>query len=145
MQRLRRSLAAFLVLLFVVPACARPSRESAALDRTVNVFMRDDNTYDPPEIGVSAGETVAFEVINEGNLVHELLIGDEEEQLRYAEQMEHGGHEGHGSSVPGVVVEPGQRKTFTYVIPPNKGRLYFGCHEPGHYEAGMHGELKYRP
>jgi uncharacterized cupredoxin-like copper-binding protein len=60
------------------------------------------------------------------------------------EQMEHGGHDGHGSSVPGVVVEPGKEGTFTYVTPAKKKRLFFGCHQPGHYEAGMLGELKYR-
>lgn len=144
MQRLQLSLVAVFLLAFIVTACARPSEESVTPDRTVKVFMRDDNTYDPPEIEVSAGETVAFEVTNEGALVHELLIGDEDEQLRYAEQMEHGDHEGHGSSVPGVVVEPGKREIFTYAVPPDKGRLYFGCHQPGHYEAGMRGELKYR-
>lgn len=144
MRRLLLGLVALFVLSSLVSACARPSETVAEADRKVIVFMRDDFTYEPKKIEVSAGETIAFEVTNHGNVVHELLIGNEAEQREYAEEMEEEGHEGHDSSIPGVVLEPGESETFTYVVPAKKGRLYFGCHQPGHYEAGMRGELKYR-
>ncbi len=144
MRRLLITLVALFVLSSLVSACARPSETTAAADKKVTVFMRDDFTYEPKEIEVKAGETIAFEVTNHGNVVHELLIGTEAEQREYGEQMMEEGHEGHDSSVPGVVLDPGKSDTFTYVVPARKGRLYFGCHQAGHYEAGMRGELKYR-
>ena len=145
MRRLLLGLVALSVLSSLVSACARPSETTAAADKQVTVFMRDDFTYEPKEIHVRAGETITFEVTNHGNVVHELLIGTEAEQREYAEQMEDESHEGHDSSVPGVVLDPGKSETFTYVVPVKKERLYFGCHQPGHYKAGMRGELKYRP
>lgn len=143
MRRLLLGLVALSVLSSLVSACAHPSETTAAADRKVTVFMRDDNSYEPKEIEVRSGETIAFEVTNHGNVVHELLIGSEAEQREYAEGMEEEGHEGHNSAVPGVVLEPGENETFTYVVPARKEKLFFGCHQPGHYQAGMRGELKY--
>jgi uncharacterized cupredoxin-like copper-binding protein len=144
MRRLLIGLVVLSVLSFLVSACARTSETVADVDRKVTVFMRDDFTYEPKEIEVRAGETIAFEITNHGNVVHEFLIGTEAEQREYAERMEEEDHEGHDSSVPGVVLDPGKSETITYVVPAKKARLYFGCHQPGHYEAGMRGELKYR-
>lgn len=35
------------------------------------------------------------------------------------------------------VVEPGQTETFDYTFASQAGEILAGCHEPGHYDAGM--------
>ena len=43
---------------------------------------------------------------------------------------------GHQTSA-GVSVEPGQTETFEYTFGDAGSDLLAGCHEPGHYDAGM--------
>ena len=94
--------------------------------------MTDDLRFDPSHIDVRVGETVRFELINSGQVVHEFLIGDEEEQAEYAREMGEGGHGAHSDES----VEPGGRSTIEYTFA-EAGELLAGCHEPGHYEGGM--------
>jgi uncharacterized cupredoxin-like copper-binding protein len=91
--------------------------------------------FDPAEIDVIAGETVQFVVTNEGDTDHEFLIGTEAEQAEFAEDMAAG--DSHAHSDAGVTVEPGQTETFDYTFDDAEVALLAGCHEPGHYEAGM--------
>lgn len=106
--------------------------------------MRDDNTYEPPEIEVDAGETVRFVVVNAGKLRHEFLIGTvaqhQGHETRMAEGGEHGGH--NGGELPGLSVAPGDEQDFVYTFPAKK-QLLFACHEVGHFEAGMKGDFRY--
>jgi uncharacterized cupredoxin-like copper-binding protein len=123
----------------VLAACA-PSAGSSAVPgsqaaRTVAVSMSDDLRFDPGEITVSQGETVTFVLTNEGQTRHEFLIGDEAEQAEYADEMASG--EMHHAGDVGVSVEPGQTQSFTYTFDDAQAELLAGCHEPGHYDAGM--------
>jgi uncharacterized cupredoxin-like copper-binding protein len=106
--------------------------------------MRDDNTYEPPEIEVDVGETVRFVVVNAGKLQHEFLIGTLVQHQEHETQMAEGGeHAGHGEELPGLIVAPGGEKDFVYTFPARK-ELLFACHEAGHFEGGMKGEFRYR-
>jgi uncharacterized cupredoxin-like copper-binding protein len=109
--------------------------------RSVMVTMRDDLTYEPARIEVREGESIKFVVVNKGGNRHEFLIGDENKQQEYEQAMRQGGHEKHGHEAPGVNVEPGKEKSFVFTVPRAEGRLFFGCHEPGHYQGGMKGEF----
>jgi uncharacterized cupredoxin-like copper-binding protein len=103
-------------------------------DRVIAVTMTDAFRYEPDSFTVQAGETVTFEVTNDGAIVHEFLVGDEEQQAEFAEEMASGG--GHHDGEDGVSVEPGATERFTHTFE-EAGDLLVGCHEPGHYEAGM--------
>lgn len=103
-------------------------------DRVIVVSMTDDFRYDPDSFSVGAGETITFEVTNDGTIVHEFLVGDEEQQAEFAEEMASG--DMHHDGEDGVSVEPGATERFTYTFE-TAGELLAGCHEPGHYEAGM--------
>lgn len=87
---------------------------------------------------------ISFQVANKGEVRHEFLVGTPEEhedhEKQVAEGEEHGAHE---SELEGVGVDPGNEKTFIFVVP-KEGDLLFGCHEPGHYEKGMKGSMRYR-
>lgn len=135
----------FLVWSFVLLAsCRSGSTDAPAVpEATIEVTMRDDNTYEPSEIEFDEGQTIRFVVANEGQLKHEFLIGTLAEHEEHATQMKEGEAKGmeHGSTLLGVSVEPGDESDFTYTFPSNR-QLIFGCHEPGHFEAGMKGEFR---
>ncbi len=112
-----------------------PGNSAAAQPRTIAVSMNDDLRFEPASFSVRAGETVRFVVSNEGQSVHEFLIGDEEDQARFEGEMgEMDGIEHDGEA--GVSVEPGTEEEFEYVFEA-AGELLAGCHEPGHYAGGM--------
>lgn len=107
----------------------------AGASRTVEVEMRDI-AYDPTTVSVPAGETVKFVFRNVGEAVHDAFIGDEAAQAGHGQDMRHseGGH--HGDSGLAVTVEPGKSASLTYTFD-EPGSVLIGCHQPGHYEAGM--------
>ena len=102
---------------------------------TISVSMTDELRFDPDEILATAGETVRFEVTNDGEIVHEFLIGDEAAQAQFEEEMSGDGVE--HTTDAGVSVDPGQTETFEYTVGEAGTELLAGCHEPGHYDGGM--------
>ena len=130
-------LLASLSLAFVLAACAsnQPTDGGGSVSRTIAVSMSDQLRFEPAQLQVEPGETVRFEVTNDGDIVHEFLIGDEAAQAAFEEEMA-GGEMDHDSDA-GVSVEPGQTESFDYTFASEKGEILAGCHEPGHYDAGM--------
>ena len=125
-----------LSLTLLIVACS--GREGSAGDgatvRTVTVAMTDDLRFEPDAFTVAAGETVRFEVTNEGASAHEFLIGDEAAQAEFEEAMR--GEMDHATDA-GVSLDPGMTGSFEYTFSSTMGDLLAGCHEPGHYDAGM--------
>jgi len=117
------------LLALALAACASPGT------RTIEVSMTDALRFEPGTIEVAPGETVQFEVTNDGQSVHEFLIGDEGEQAAFAEEMADDGM-AHDTDA-GVSVEPGATETFEYTFDAGEVDLLAGCHEPGHYDGGM--------
>lgn len=102
-----------------------------------------DIGFRPESVTVHHGETIRFIVINQGDLIHELVIGTELQQLAHAGEMsalsaadmaEHM----HGKT-NGVLVPPGETREFTWTFLTDIEQLQFACHVPGHFEAGMSG------
>lgn len=108
---------------------------AAAEARTVEVSMTDELRFEPETITVAPGETVRFVVTNNGQSVHEFLIGDETAQAEFASEMS--GDEMDHETTAGVSVDPGQTETFEYTFGDTDEVILAGCHEPGHYEGGM--------
>ncbi len=106
-------------------------------DRVVDVAMTD-NAFNPSSITVSSGETVTFRFTNNGAVAHEAFIGDAKEQAEHGESMESGEHtEGHDmAGGDALVLKPGDKGDLTYAFE-EAGEILIGCHQPGHYEAGM--------
>ena len=143
-------------------ASGEPGKASEA-SRTITVEMYD-NYYEPESIIVSPGETVRFVVENKGNLVHEFNIGTPEMHEGHQEEMmmmvEHGviqggkpNHDmmsmdmGNGKTMKhddpnSVLLEPGQSKEVVWKFT-EKGDIEFACNVPGHYQAGMYGDVNF--
>lgn len=86
--------------------------------RTIEIVARDF-TYNPSEITVRAGEAVNIRVVNQGTVVHDLMI-------------------------PGIgihfMVPVGQSVTSGFKVN-RPGEYEFFCGIPGHREAGMIGKI----
>ena len=139
-----------------------PGKASEA-SRTITVEMYD-NYYEPEEITVKPGETVRFVVENKGSLVHEFNIGTpamhESHQKEMMMMVEHGviqggklNHNmmemdmGNDQSMKhddpnSVLLEPGESQEIVWTFT-EKGDIEFACNVPGHYQAGMYGDVNF--
>ena len=108
---------------------------------TVIEVAMTDMAFTPTVVAVNAGETVRFRFRNDGQAIHEAVIGDAAFQQEHADEMAAMGSSGnmhHGTSdepAP-LVVQPGETGELTYTAS-SAGSLLIGCHQPGHWEAGM--------
>ncbi|MEX0666712.1 MAG: plastocyanin/azurin family copper-binding protein [Acidimicrobiia bacterium] len=129
-------LAPILSLSLMLVACSSSDGAGSSGDElpTIAVSMTDELRFEPDAFTVAAGETVRFEVTNEGQSTHEFLIGDEADQAGFEEAMQ--GDMDHGTDA-GVSVDPGQTDSFEYTFGEAGAQLLAGCHEPGHYDGGM--------
>lgn len=109
--------------------------DAAEADRAVEVAMTD-NAFDPTRLTVAAGETVTFKFTNNGAVAHDAFIGDAEAQTEHGESMatDTEGHNMDGGDA--LLLEPGDSGELTYTFD-EAGEILIGCHQPGHYDAGM--------
>ncbi len=136
--------------------------KAAEVTRTVNISMKD-NFFEPAGLSFKEGETVRFVVKNAGEFVHEFTIATAEMHKEHAPEMkmmvEHGvlepdriNHEaakamqasmGHGmhNEANSLLLEPGKSGEIIWKFPA-RATLEFACNVPGHYDAGMMGEIK---
>jgi uncharacterized cupredoxin-like copper-binding protein len=102
--------------------------------RTVDVTMRDI-MFDPPVVTVKDGETVTINFHNEGKIRHDAFLGDEAAQAEHEKKMS-GGSMGGAHDDDAISIEPGKYGSLTHTYKAGD-MLLIGCHEPGHYAAGM--------
>jgi uncharacterized cupredoxin-like copper-binding protein len=127
-------------LLAVATACSQTGGpESELADGDVTIEMRD-TLFSPDDLTVDRGQEVTFRFVNKGKLRHDAFIGDEEAQGMHEEEARMSDDEGHGGHAAeekdAITVEPGKTGTLTYRFT-KRGETIIGCHEPGHYTAGM--------
>jgi uncharacterized cupredoxin-like copper-binding protein len=123
--------------------------DAADADRTLDVETTEDGGfhYEPSSIDVSAGEVVTFRIHNVGQARHEFVLGDRVQQQDHEAEMRRMASEGDmmmHDDPNAVAVEPGETKELTWRFT-TPGDLEYGCHEPGHYAAGMHGDVTVSP
>jgi uncharacterized cupredoxin-like copper-binding protein len=113
--------------------------DDAPATRTVDVAMVDI-AFEPATIDVKEGETIRFVFTNTGQLPHDAFIGDTDAQAEHGTEMRQADdgprHSGAGGSGNGITVEPGETLGLTYTFD-DRAAVEIGCHQPGHYEAGM--------
>jgi uncharacterized cupredoxin-like copper-binding protein len=108
----------------------------------IQIEALDELAWDPPSVTVQAGETVTFEVRNDGEIQHEFVLGSEEVQEAHEmAAMEGMEHEGAGEEALAVVeLPPGETQEVSVTLD-EPGEILYGCHEPGHYDGGMVGTV----
>lgn len=109
-------------------------------DRTINVSMFDTFSFQPTEVSVKMGETVAFEVTNEGEIPHEFVLGDRAFQEQHEAEMADMGGDLPPDEPFAVSLQPGETKTVAWTFS-RMGSFEYACHVAGHYDAGMVGPI----
>jgi uncharacterized cupredoxin-like copper-binding protein len=110
--------------------------------RTVVVRMSDRMRFAPELIQVKLGETLRFDIRNDGRMLHEMVIGTAPTLEAHAALM---------LKFPGMEhdepymahVAPGQRGRIDWTFN-RAGDFEFACLIAGHYQAGMKGRILVR-
>jgi uncharacterized cupredoxin-like copper-binding protein len=110
--------------------------------RTIKISMKD-MAYSLAELKVKEGETIRFIITNNDEADHEFTLGPKEMQAEHRMMMEKMMDEDmemkHGD--PNAVSIPeGQVKELVWKFG-EPAHIEFACNIPGHYEAGMKGEI----
>jgi uncharacterized cupredoxin-like copper-binding protein len=109
------------------------------VDRVIQIDMTDAMTYSPASVAVAIGETIKFEVTNSGKLVHEFVIGASDEIMEHHELMKK--FPGMEHDEPNSVSLESNASGEVIWKFLRSGTFEFACLQPGHYEAGMKGNL----
>jgi uncharacterized cupredoxin-like copper-binding protein len=85
---------------------------------------------------------VRFIIRNDGKLLHEMVLGTQEELAKHAELMRKFPDMEHDEAHM-VHVQPGRTEVMVWQFN-QPGEFRFACLVPGHYEAGMTGTITVR-
>jgi len=113
--------------------------------------MTDNMRFTPAALTVERGETVRFVVRNDGKIMHEMVLGTQQTlkehagMMRKSHSMEHAEtmQKSHGmvhDEAYMVHVAPGKTGEIVWEFT-QAGPVQFGCLIPGHFEAGMIGNV----
>ncbi|MBI3746920.1 MAG: plastocyanin [Chloroflexi bacterium] len=118
------------------PAATRSAvaSPSAAVQR-IEVKLTDALRMEPAGMTVKAGQSVTFVVTNAGAIQHEFFVGDQAAQDDHERVMASMGAMGMNEP-DGIVLKPGETMELTHTFS-TAGAFQAGCHESGHYTAGM--------
>jgi uncharacterized cupredoxin-like copper-binding protein len=100
--------------------------------RLVEMAMDDTLKFMPATVTVAKGETIRFLLTNTGTVTHEFAVGPKDKV--------------DADEVDGVIVKEADEilahkiKVVDYTFD-GPGPYGFACHEPGHFEAGMKGDI----
>lgn len=115
--------------------------EASDASRVIEITANDDFTFFPSGATVANGETVTFRVTNAGKIPHDFVLGDAHMQDEHeAEMAEMGGDMAMHDEPNAFVLEPGETKDMTWHMT-GDADILFGCHQTGHYAAGMKGTV----
>lgn len=134
-----------LAMTIFVAACGEGGQSSpttnvadgtATGQRTVEVAM-EDMKFVQAALTVQAGETIDFRFTNNGQVAHDAFVGDNAAQMEHeAEMAQMGTTRDHDDAEAAIVLQPGESGELSYTFS-DVGTYEVGCHQPGHYAAGM--------
>jgi len=110
------------------------------VNRTILITMTDKMRFHPEKIDVKLGETIRFQVKNEGKLMHEMVIGTKPVLDKHAELMLKNPNMEHDEAYMAHVA-PGKTGEIIWKFN-RKGGFDFACLMAGHYQAGMIGKIE---
>jgi uncharacterized cupredoxin-like copper-binding protein len=110
------------------------------VSRTVKIDMSDKMRFVPASLAIKRGETVKFVVKNNGKTMHEMVLGTMRELKQHAEMMKKHPTMEHDEPYMAHVAS-GKTETMIWQFT-KAGDFYYGCLIPGHFEAGMVGEIR---
>ncbi|MBL4757818.1 MAG: cupredoxin family protein [Rhizobiales bacterium] len=117
--------------------------DAAEVKRTIEVTMREtadgDMIFEPSSIEIHKNETIRFVVANAGDLTHEFVLDNHDGVIEHKALMERFPEMEHDDP-NSVRLESGQSSELFWHFT-NAGSFEFACLIPGHYAAGMKGDI----
>lgn len=120
-------------------ATTAPTASASGSATRVEVILTDALKMEPAAMTVASGVPVTFVVTNAGKTDHEFYLGDETAQTEHEKEMGAMGGMTHDEP-EGIGLKPGETKELTYTFA-GSAKVLAGCHEVGHYGAGMKAEI----
>jgi uncharacterized cupredoxin-like copper-binding protein len=117
--------------------------DTKAAKRTIEIRMSDKMRFTPDRIEVRQGETIRLVHRNEGQLMHEFVLGTRQELDEHAAMMKKFPNMEHDEPYMAHVA-PGKTGEIIWTFN-RAGEFDFGCLIPGHYDAGMVGKVVVKP
>lgn len=105
--------------------------------------MSDAMRFTPSRVSVHRDETIRFVLKNQGQLKHEMVLGTISDLNKHAAMMVKYPDMQH-SDPNQASVEPGQTGELVWRFT-RSGTVDFACLQPGHYDAGMKGQVRVSP
>lgn len=116
--------------------------DAASVDRTIDITMTETDDgkmlYEPASLDIAKGETIRFNVINNGESEHEFVLGTMAENAEHKEMMAKMDMEHDDPN--SVRLDAGGTGEVIWTFA-NEGTFEFACLIPGHYESGMFGPI----
>lgn len=109
-------------------------------DPPVIEVVMTDHAFTPNTLEIEQGTFAIVRFTNDGTVRHEGTIGDALFQAGH-EQHQHAGMD---MGVNAVLLEPGQTGDVPFRFD-QPGEILIGCHEPGHWDAGMMARITVTP
>lgn len=117
--------------------------QKAKAKRSVTISMRETDegkmVFEPKILRFRKGETVALNFINKGETDHEFVMDTQENVLKHKIVMEKNPDMEHADD-NSLRLAPGKKGQIVWMFSKD-GEYSFACLIPGHYEAGMHGNM----
>ena len=123
-------------------AVGKPGKAAHA-DRTIEIIMleKDDGSmvFEPSVLNINKGETVRFRLTNKGDSVHEFVMDEHMGNMAHKKAMAKYPDMEHADP-NAISLESGKSGEIVWTFS-NAGEFEFAGMIPGHYEAGMRGDL----
>ena len=119
-------------------AIGKPGVASRAT-RTVQINMTDDMRFHADTVKAKRGETIRFVIKNSGALTHEMVLGTEKDLKDHYEVMKKNPEMEHADANM-ITLAPGKTGEIVWQFT-KAGKVDFACLQPGHYDAGMKGQV----
>lgn len=123
-------------------AVGEPGKKANAT-QTIRITMKETEDgkmiFTPSTFKVRKGQTVVFAIKNDGELDHEFVLDQEDKIIEHKAAMEKFPEMEHDD--PNAIrLEPGKSGEIIWKFT-NDGTFKIACLVPGHYDAGMHGDV----
>jgi uncharacterized cupredoxin-like copper-binding protein len=128
-----------------------PPLQALEVTRSIDVTLLDSMRFTPETIQVKAGETIRFVVRNKGKMTHEMVLGNSKDIAAHAQQMQamaanpanpQQQQHHHDSGAKSIEVSVPAGEVREWVVKFDEAvELVMACLIPGHFEAGMKGQL----
>lgn len=113
---------------------------ASKVSRTVQVDMAKGMRFKPSNILVKKGETIRFILKNTDQVKHEFSLGTQKELQEHYEVMKKFPDMEHDEPNK-ISLAPGMQGEVIWQFT-KEGAVDFACLHPGHYDAGMKGQVK---